>query len=115
MPFEAVQSKSMWVVLFMAVDHNKEVDLQTLSKVAGPDNVPSVRELDISPNEGIFLLTALSNMAIARDGDQDKDLIETIAVLIVEVGCLYINSFSHTCKETKQRVLHAPSLSQTIS
>lgn len=93
MPFEAVQSKSMWVVLFMAVDHNKNADLKTLSKLAGPDNVPSVRELDISPNEGIFLLTALSNMAISRDGDRDRDLIEAIAVLIVEVRSLFFNFF----------------------
>ena len=77
----------------MAVDHNKNADLQTLSKIAGPDNVPSVRELDISPNEGIFLLTALSNMAISRAGDKDRDLIEAIAVLIVEVNFLFFFVF----------------------
>ena len=86
MPFEAVQSKSMWVVLCMAVDH--KADLQTIIKLSGPDNVPSVKEMDISPNEGIFLLTALSNMAIARTDEQDKELIEAIAVLIVEVTTL---------------------------
>ena len=84
MPFEAVQSKSMWAVLFLAVDHKP--DLATIIKYAGPDNIPSVKELDISPNEGIFLLTALSNMAISRNGIEDKELIEGIANLIIEVS-----------------------------
>ncbi|XP_066931719.1 ectopic P granules protein 5 homolog [Clytia hemisphaerica] len=86
MPFEAIQSKSMWAVLFLAVDHKP--DLATIIKYAGPENVPSVKELDISPNEGIFLLTALSNMAISRNGIEDRELIEAIANLIIEIAFL---------------------------
>jgi hypothetical protein len=81
----------MWVVLFLALDHSTE--LTVLTKIAGPDNIPSVKNLDISPNEGIFLLTALSNMAIARNGIEDKELIEAIAVLIVEVYSSLIHVF----------------------
>ena len=96
MPFEAVQSNTMWVVLFLALDQNTELD--ALIKIAGPDNIPMVKNLDISPNEGIFLLTALSNMAIARNGVEDKELIEAIGVLIIEVSSvflLYIGLYCH--------------------
>ena len=83
MPFEAIQLQSMWVMMNMILDQDK--DLSLLQKISGPDSVPSIKVLDVSPNEGIFLLTALSNMAISRKNTEDNRLIEIIAVQILEV------------------------------
>lgn len=83
MPFEAIKLQSVWVMINMILYQDKE--LPELLKKSGPDNIPSVRFLDVSPSEGIFLLTALSNMAISRTNPEDQKLIETIAVQILEV------------------------------
>lgn len=84
MPFDAIRLESMWVVIHMILDQ-EDKDLSLLLKTSGPDNLPPVRFIDISPSDGIFLLTALSNMAISRINDEDQRLIETIAVQILEV------------------------------
>lgn len=83
MPFEAIQVQSVWVMLNMILQ--QDVDLPTLIRTSGPDNIPSVKFLKISPSEGIFLLTALSNMAISRVNVEDEKLVETIAIQILEV------------------------------
>ena len=73
----------MWTVLYLALDQHTKID--SLNNVAGPEHLPSVKTLDISPSEGIFLLTALSNMAVARNSDKEKQFIDSIAILIIEV------------------------------
>ena len=83
MPFEAIELKSMWVMLGMILNLNE--DLSLLMDISGPESISSVKALEISSSEGIFLLTALSNMAIARTNIEDRQLIETIANQILEV------------------------------
>ena len=87
MPFEAIQLQSMWVMMTMVLDQDK--DLNFLINTSGPDNIPSVKLLDVSPSEGIFLLTALSNMAISRTDPKDRRLVEAIAGQILEVQILF--------------------------
>ena len=86
MPFEAVSLDYMWMMLRMVLDN--KADFTTLDHCE--KDLPCVRTLEVSPSEGIFLLTALSNMAISRDlsnGDsvEEQKFVETVAKLILEV------------------------------
>ena len=81
MPFEAVSLSSMWIMLHMILDQDADFSVLT---TRGPEDLPCVRSLEVSPGEGIFLLTALSNMAISRTLE-DCIFIETVAKLILEV------------------------------
>lgn len=83
MPFEAINLQSVWVMMNMILHQDKE--LRELLHTSGPHNVPSVRFLEVSPSEGIFLLTALSNMAVSRTAPEDRQLIEAISIQILEV------------------------------
>ena len=85
MPFEAVSSSSMWKLVHLIIDQKIELTSIMTSTL---ENFPCVKNLDVSPSEGIFLLTALSNMAIARD-ESDKVFIETVTKLILEVCYLF--------------------------
>lgn len=81
MPFEAVSLSSMWIMLHMIL--GEETNFAVLS-TRGPDDLPCITSLEVSPSEGIFLLTALSNMAISRPSE-DSAFIETVAKLVLEV------------------------------
>lgn len=84
MPFEAVSLSSMWIMLHMIL--GEETNFAVLS-TRGPDDLPCITSLEVSPSEGIFLLTALSNMAISRPSE-DSAFIETVAKLVLEVSFL---------------------------
>ena len=82
MPFDAISSASVWVMLDLLVN----VGVSSAGNVSVPESsIQSIRSIDVSPSEGIFLLTALSNMAISRTS-ADQDFIEVVAKQILEVG-----------------------------
>ena len=81
MPFDAISSASVWVMLDLLVN----VGVSSADKSSIPkSSIQSIGSIDVSPSEGIFLLTALSNMAISRTS-ADQDFIEVVAKQILEV------------------------------
>lgn len=80
MPFDALSSESIWVLLELMLNRN-----QTPSN---DNELPSIKSTDVSPSDGIFLLTALFNMAINRDSS-DQLFIETVTIKILDVSLLF--------------------------
>lgn len=82
MPFDAISSASVWVMLDLLVNVGVS---STCKDSVQESSIQSIRSIDVSPSQGIFLLTALSNMAISRTS-ADQDFIEVVAKQILEVG-----------------------------
>ena len=81
MPFDAISSSAMWMLLNMLISQ------QTTSEIIKSNNIldlPNVTSLEISPNDCVFLLTAISNIALSRT-KEDQMLIEACMKVIIEV------------------------------
>lgn len=98
MPFDAISSASVWVMLDLLVNVGVS---STCKDSVQESSIQSIRSIDVSPSQGIFLLTALSNMAISRTS-ADQDFIEVVAKQILEVG----RTFSLKIDYSQMQKLH---------
>ena len=80
MPYEAISTNAAWLLLNRLVQMPKDEEGAQMQRSMVTTTLGDVNV----PGEMVFLLTALSNMAISRSKD-DRDFIECVVKSLLEV------------------------------
>ena len=83
MPFDAISTDAAWTVLGSLL-HTPE---DSSGNHKQSSRLKCINGDVTSPEEMIYLITALSNMAISRSSD-DRQFITYVAACLLEVGCV---------------------------
>ena len=95
MPFDAISTNAAWSLLNQLISTSGD-------STDGQNKLTRLKSLigDVpSPEEMIFLFTALSNMAISRSKD-DREFINCVAIDLLEV--FFLSSFAISCTVNPQ-------------